>query len=97
MLHTYVEHGDERPLQQPHQHVAPVVLVIGDARVAYVDGEGHQEELHGGPQESRPLGHQPGLHVQLREGGWGQQIGVSRPTAISYYEETNNEKSTHGF
>lgn len=79
---THVEHGDERSLQQTHQHVAPVVLVIRDPGVAHVHREGHQEELDGGPQKSGPLSNQSGLHVKLergdgkwrrgREGGGGE-------------------------
>lgn len=62
---THVEHGDERALQQPRQHVAPVVLVVGDASVAHIDCEGHQEELDGRPQQPGPLGCQSGLDVEL--------------------------------
>lgn len=65
---THVEHGDQRSLQQTHQHVAPVVLVIRDAGVAHVHREGHQEELDGGPQKPGPLSNQSGLHVKLERG-----------------------------
>lgn len=65
---THVEHGDQRSLQQTHQHVAPVVLVIRDAGVAHVHREGHQEELDGGPQKPGPLSNQSCLHVKLERG-----------------------------
>lgn len=65
---THVEHGNQRSLQQTHQHVAPVVLVIRDAGVAHVHREGHQEELDGGPQKPGPLSNQSGLHVKLERG-----------------------------
>lgn len=63
---THIEHGNERSLQQTHQHVAPVVLVIRDPGVAHVHREGHQEELDGGPEKSGPLSHQSRLHVKLQ-------------------------------
>lgn len=66
-LETHVEHGNKRSLQQPRQHVAPVVLVIGDPGVAHIHSEGHQEELDGGPQKSGPLCRQSGLHVKLEK------------------------------
>lgn len=62
---THNEDGNESPLQQPHQHVAPVVLVVRHPGVAHVDGEGDEEELDGGTQQPGPLPHQPGLHVEL--------------------------------
>lgn len=65
---THVEHSDQRSLQQTHQHVAPVVLVIRDPGVAHVHREGHQEELDGGPQKSGPLSNQSCLHVKLERG-----------------------------
>ncbi len=64
-METHIEHSNERSLQQPHQHIAPVVLVIRDSGVTDIYREGHQEELDGGPQKSGPLSHQPRLHVQL--------------------------------
>lgn len=77
-LETHVEHGYERSLEQPRQHVAPVVLVIGDPGVAHIHGEGHQEELDGGPQESGPLRRQPGLHVELGMGMERRERGQRR-------------------
>lgn len=71
---THIEHGDEGSLQQPHQHVAPVVLVIRDSGVAHVHGEGHQEELDRGPEESGPLRRKSRLHVQL-ETEWDGKKG----------------------
>lgn len=64
-LETHVEHGDKRTLQQPRQHVAPVVLVIRDPGVAHIHREGHQEELDGRPQQPGPLRCQSGLHIKL--------------------------------
>jgi len=67
---THDEDGNESPLEQPCQHITPVVLVVGHSGVAHVDGEGDEEELDGGAQQPGPLPHQPGLHVELgREGG----------------------------
>lgn len=68
VLETHVEHSNKRSLQQPHQHVAPVVLVIRDSGVTHIHRKGHQEELDGGPEKSGPLSHQSCLHVKL-EGG----------------------------
>lgn len=65
-LETHVEHSNKRSLQQPHQHVAPVVLVIRDSGVTHIHREGHQEELDGGPEKSGPLSHQSRLHVKLK-------------------------------
>lgn len=62
---TYSEDGDERPLQQPHQHVAPVVFVVRHAGVADIQRERHQEELDGGSNQPRPLPSHPGLDVEL--------------------------------
>lgn len=85
---THVEHGDQRSLQQTHQHVAPVVLVIRDPGVAHVHGEGHQEELDGRPQKSGPFSNQSGLHIKLESGkrreagkevmGWMERDGKGR-------------------
>ncbi|KAG7271544.1 hypothetical protein CRUP_004007 [Coryphaenoides rupestris] len=57
--------GHERALQQTRQHVAPVVLVVGHARQPRVDGRRDQEELQGGPQQTRPVNLEPGLEVEL--------------------------------
>lgn len=77
---THNEDSNESPLQQPHQHIAPVVLVVGDPGVAHVDGEGNEEELDGGTQQPGPLPHQPGLHVELgRKGGRNQPGVTSQP------------------
>lgn len=65
-METHVENCNKCALQQPHQHVAPVVLVIRDPGVTHIHRKGHQEELDGGPEESGPLRHQPRLHVKLR-------------------------------
>lgn len=62
---THSEHGDERPLQEADQHVAPVVLEVGHAGVSHVQGEGHQEELDGRSDQSGPLAPHPGLDVEL--------------------------------
>lgn len=75
---THVEHGDQRSLQQTHQHVAPVVLVIRDPGVAHVHREGHQEELDGGPQKSGPLSNQSGLHVKLERGDGVEKGEIGR-------------------
>lgn len=74
---THIEHSDQRPLQQPHQHVAPVVLVIRDSGVAHIHRKGHQEELDGGPKKSGPLRCQSGLHIELEWRGWGMREEVS--------------------
>lgn len=65
VLETYVEYSNKRSLKQPHQHVAPVVLVIRDSGVAHIHREGHQEELDGGPEKSGPLCCESRLHVKL--------------------------------
>lgn len=65
-LETHIEHSNKRSLQQPHQHVAPVVLVIRDSGVTHIHRKGHQEELDGGPEKSGPLSHQSRLHVKLK-------------------------------
>ena len=71
VLETHIEHSNERSLQQPHQHVAPVVLVIRDSGVTHIHRKGHQEELDGGPEKSGPLSHQSRLHIKLEEEiGW---------------------------
>lgn len=62
---THIEHGNESSLQQPQQRVAPVMVVIRDSGVTHINREDHQEELDGGPDESGPLRHESGLHVQL--------------------------------
>lgn len=62
---THDEDGNEGPLEQPRQHIAPVVLVVRHPGVAHIDGEGDEEELDGGAQQPGPLPHQPGLHIEL--------------------------------
>lgn len=62
---TYSENCDKRPLEEPHQHVAPVVLIIRHAGVTYIHSKGHQEELDGGPQKTGPFCIQPGLDIEL--------------------------------
>lgn len=62
---THSEHGDESPLQQAHQDVAPVVLKVGDASVSDIKRERHQEELDGGSNQSSPLTLHSGMDVQL--------------------------------
>lgn len=64
-VRTHSEGGHSAALQEAGEHVGPVVLVVGHAGETHVDGGGEQEELHGGPQQPRPLGLQPGLDVQL--------------------------------
>ena len=67
-LETHIEHSNEGSLQQPHQDVAPVVLVIRDSGVTHIHREGHQEELDGGPEKSGPLCWKSRLHVKLESG-----------------------------
>lgn len=62
---THVEDGNESALEEAHQNVAPVVLVIGHAGVAHVNRKGHKEELDCGSEESCPLSPQPRLDIQL--------------------------------
>ena len=62
---THVEDGDESALEEAHQNVAPVVLVIRHAGVAHVHRKGHKEELDCGPDESCPLSPQSRLDIQL--------------------------------
>lgn len=62
---THSEHSDERPLQQPHQNVTPVVFVVRHTSVSHVQRKGHQEELDGWSHQSRPLPLHPGLDVEL--------------------------------
>lgn len=62
---THNEHGYERSLQQSHQHVTPVVFEVRHACVSHVQREGHQEELDGWSDQSRPLPLHPGLDVKL--------------------------------
>ncbi len=62
---TYSENCNERPLEEPHQHVAPVVLIIRHTSVTYIHGKGHQEELDSGPQETSPFCIQSGLNIEL--------------------------------
>ena len=64
---THIEYSNKRSLQQPHQHVAPVVLVIRDSGVTHIHRKGHQEELDGGPEKSGPLSHKSRLHVKLKD------------------------------
>lgn len=66
VLETHIEHSNQRSLQQPHQHIAPVVLVIRYPGVSHIHRKGHQEELDGGPEESRPLSNQSRLHIKLK-------------------------------
>lgn len=76
VLDTHIEHSNKRSLQQPHQHVAPVVLVIRDSGVTHIHRKGHQEELDGGPEKSGPLSHQSRLHIKLQgETGWKKSRG----------------------
>ena len=51
----------------------PVVLVVRHSGIAHIDGQSHQEELNGGPQQTGPLPGEPGLHLQLS----GHQPAVS--------------------
>ena len=78
-LETHIEHSNEGSLQQPHQDVAPVVLVIRDSGVTHIHREGHQEELDGGPEESGPLSWKSCLHVKLE--GWGEK-GQKRERSV---------------
>lgn len=64
-LETHSEYSNKCSLQQPHQHIAPVMLVIRDSGVTHIHCEGHQEELDSGPEKSGPLSHQSCLHVKL--------------------------------
>lgn len=65
VLEAHIEYSNKGSLQQPHQHVAPVVLVIRDSGVAHIHGKGHQEELDCGPEKSGPLSCKSRLHIQL--------------------------------
>jgi len=64
---TYNENCNERPLEEPHQHIAPVVLIIGHAGVTDIHSKGHQEELDGWPQKTGPFRIQSGLDIELGE------------------------------
>ena len=67
MFPTHHQDGHEGSLQQAHEHVAPVVLVVGHPGQPRVDGRRDQEELQGGPQEPGPASLEPRLEVKLHE------------------------------
>lgn len=66
---AHSEAGHQGALQEAHENIAPVVLVVRYTGVAHIEGEGHQEELHRGPQQPRPLPAEPRLHIELRARG----------------------------
>lgn len=75
VLETHIKHSNKSSLQQPHQHVAPVVLVIRDSGVTHIYRKGHQEELDGGSEKSGPLSRQSRLNVKLEgETEWKQRV-----------------------
>lgn len=67
MRFTHRENGHQRPLQKTHDHVTPVVFVVGNTRVGHINSIGHQEELDCGTQEAGPLGCHTGLDVKLHD------------------------------
>lgn len=76
VLETHIKHSNKRSLQQPHQYVAPVVLVIRYSGVSHIHCKGHQEELDGGPEKSCPLSRQSRLHIKLkRQIEWKKRKG----------------------
>lgn len=42
-----------------------MVFVVRYAGIAHIEGKGHQEELHSGPQQPCPLPAEPRLHIEL--------------------------------
>lgn len=62
----YHQQSHEGALQEPHQHVAPVVLIIRHPGQACVNGGGDQEELDCGSEQPSPVGPQASLQVELR-------------------------------
>lgn len=62
----YHQQGHEGPLQEPHQHVAPVVFIIRHPGQSRVNRGGDQEKLDCGPEQPGPGGLQTGLQVELR-------------------------------
>lgn len=77
---AHSENSHQRPLQEPHKDVTPVVFVVRHAGVAHVEGKGHQEELHRGPQQPCPLPAEPCLHIQL--GARGRPL-AQEPVALT--------------
>lgn len=100
VLVTHIEYSNKCSLQQPHQHVAPVVLVIRDSGVTHIHREGHQEELDGGAKKSGPLSHEPRLHVKLE---WGLERKKSSGESEEWWivwgeeEEGREEGAQHIF
>lgn len=75
---THSEASHQCTLQEADQDIAPVVFVVRHAGVAHIEGKGHQEELHRGPQQPCPLPAEPRLHIELR----GQRAGA-QPTCTA--------------
>lgn len=70
------EAGHQCSLQEANENITPVVLVVRHVGIVHLEGKGHQEELHGGPQQPCPLPAEPGLHVEL--GGQEQLLAQER-------------------
>lgn len=66
---TYHQDGHEGPLQEPAEHVAPVVFIIRHSGESRVHRGGDEEELEGGPQQPCPFHLQSSLQVELEVGG----------------------------
>lgn len=71
---THHQDGHQGALQEPTQHVAPVMLVVRHPGESRVHRGGDQEKLEGWPQQPRPFHLQPGLQVEL--GGDGAAVRV---------------------
>lgn len=69
---TYHQDGHEGPLQEPAQHVAPVVFIIRHPGESRVHRGGDEEELEGGPQQPCPFHLQSSLQVELEGGEAGR-------------------------
>lgn len=63
---TYHQQSHEGALQEPHQHVAPVVFIIRHPGQARVNGGSDEEELECGSEQPSPAGPQTSLQVELR-------------------------------